>query len=308
MDNITNLLQAAIAPQTKRTYSRAFHLLNHFVRDTFHVENNLPTSIDVLMFFIAHMHHKHMAASTICTYTTGIGYVNQLAGHYNPAQSFLIKKLLAAVKRGSRSPDTRLPITPSILAKLVESLSFTTPCHYNRIMFKAMYLLACHAFLRVGEMTYNNSESNVLQLRDVQFFQTRLIHPSRLQLTFRSFKANYNIRPIVLSLEARESYSDVCPVRSLYQFIELRGPQPGPLFCFPGIQYVSYSFFRETLSNSLSRSGLSPSRYKSHSFRVGAASTAATLGISDEQIQHMGRWKSLAFKSYIRLPTMYNAT
>ena len=165
MGNITKVLQAAIAPQTKRTYSRAFHLLNHFVRDTFHVENNLPTSIDVLMFFIAHMHRQHMAASTICTYTTGIGYVNQFAGHYNPAQSFVIKKLLAAVKRGSGSPDTRLPITPSILAKLVESLSFTTTCHYNRIMFKAMYLLAFHAFLRVGEMTYNKSETNVLQLR-----------------------------------------------------------------------------------------------------------------------------------------------
>ena len=142
----------------------------------------------------------------------------------------------------------------------------------------------------------------------MQFFQTRQAHPSRLHITFRSFKGHYNIRPIVLSLQARESHVNVCPVRSLYQFIERSCSQPGTLFCFPDNHFVPYEYFRGCLSNSLYWAGLPATHYKSHRFRIGAASTVANLGIPDETIQHIGRWKSQAFKNYIRLPTMYNVT
>ena len=37
--------------------------------------------------------------------------------------------------------------------------------------------------------------------------------------------------------------------------------------------------------------------------KIGAASLAAEKGLSDAQIRHLGRWKSDAFKLYIRQPT-----
>ena len=45
-------------------------------------------------------------------------------------------------------------------------------------------------------------------------------------------------------------------------------------------------------------------RYKGHSFRIGAASPAAECGYSETQIRLLGRWKSDAFKKYIRLPSL----
>ena len=45
---------------------------------------------------------------------------------------------------------------------------------------------------------------------------------------------------------------------------------------------------------------LDTSRYKGRSFRIGAASLAAGKGFSDAQIRTLGRWKSDAFKLYIR--------
>ena len=46
------------------------------------------------------------------------------------------------------------------------------------------------------------------------------------------------------------------------------------------------------------------SQYKCHYFRIGASATAATRGFTDAQIQTMGRWRSAAFRRYIRIPTL----
>ncbi|KAI7809213.1 putative tyrosine recombinase [Triplophysa rosa] len=46
-------------------------------------------------------------------------------------------------------------------------------------------------------------------------------------------------------------------------------------------------------------SGIPADHFSSHSFRIGAATTAAQKGLSQSQIQALGRWTSEAFKSYI---------
>ena len=43
------------------------------------------------------------------------------------------------------------------------------------------------------------------------------------------------------------------------------------------------------------------SLFQAHRFCIGAASTAAKKGLPDSQIQHLGCWKSDAFKRDIRL-------
>ena len=49
--------------------------------------------------------------------------------------------------------DSRLPITPTILTKLVQALPFTTESHFTKSILHAMFVLAFCVFLRVGEIT-----------------------------------------------------------------------------------------------------------------------------------------------------------
>ncbi len=56
------------------------------------------------------------------------------------------------------------------------------------------------------------------------------------------------------------------------------------------------------LSWHLSLAGVDAARYTGHSFRIGAATTAAANGVNDATIQILGRWKSDCYTRYIRTP------
>ena len=43
-------------------------------------------------------------------------------------------------------------------------------------------------------------------------------------------------------------------------------------------------------------------KYSGHSFRIGAATTAAAVGVEDSMIKTLGRWKSAAYLAYVRIP------
>jgi hypothetical protein len=46
--------------------------------------------------------------------------------------------------------------------------------------------------------------------------------------------------------------------------------------------------------------GLDSTLYSTHSFRSGAATAAAAAGLSDAEVQRLGRWRSSVFARYVR--------
>ena len=82
----------------------------------------------------------------------------------------------------------------------------------------------------------------------------------------------------------------------------LRGSAPGPFFQFGDGWYLTYDRVVSNVHSALQRAGIDHSRYSGHSFRIGAATTAALCGLPDSFIKTLGQWESVAYTVYIRTP------
>jgi len=58
--------------------------------------------------------------------------------------------------------------------------------------------------------------------------------------------------------------------------------------------------FVNNLKLAITQAGMNAEGFSGHSFRSGAATTAATRGLPDSQIKQLGRWKSAAYLRYIK--------
>ena len=84
-------------------------------------------------------------------------------------------------------------------------------------------------------------------------------------------------------------------------YLPLHGQSPGPLFLLSNGQPLSCPLLTHWLKDVFATAGIQGS-FSSHSFRIGAATVAAQMGVPDHLIQAMGPWNSDAYKLYIRTP------
>jgi hypothetical protein len=91
-----------------------------------------------------------------------------------------------------------------------------------------------------------------------------------------------------------------CPVEAFAKYSKLRGNSQGPAFISVDGQAITRSQWVRSLHNFLSLVGLGKSKYNTHSFRIGKATDMATHGASISNIALVGRWKSDAYKKYIK--------
>ena len=99
-----------------------------------------------------------------------------------------------------------------------------------------------------------------------------------------------------------KTHSVLCPVAALLNYLVVRGSTPGPLFIFSDGRYLTRERLVTALRAVLTQAGVDAVKYCSHSFRIGAATTAAAEGIEDSIIKTLGRWRSLAYLEYVQIP------
>ncbi|XP_048584136.1 uncharacterized protein LOC116617925 isoform X2 [Nematostella vectensis] len=304
---VETLMASSLQQSSIPTYRRAWRLFNQFLSATFqNCAVQLPISPSMVALFIAYLFDHHYAPSTVHTYVSALGYSHRLSNLPDPTKVFYVIQILKGYSKIGFKLDTRLPITLPILQRLVTAAPVICSTKFESCLFQSMCCFAFYAFLRVGEMTQSSQTQNTGSLLTI--FQLSQLKAETgvvkaLKLTFHNFKHSYNQRPFSLIIQRQNS---PCPVNLLLQYLVLRGTHAGPLFLDSFGNAVTRDKFTNLLSLAIRHSGLNPSFYKGHSFRIGVASHAAAQGLSDAQIRIMGRWKSNAFQKYIRVNSLVN--
>ncbi len=199
------------------------------------------------------------------------------------------------------SPRARLPIGPEILRKL--KVVWQNGSHNpDRIMLWVAVCLGFFGFLRAGEMTVPCEKSfdpeAHLTREDIAVDDPR--RPEVIRVVIKQSKTDPFRKGI--SLYIGRTCTDLCPVAALLGYLVERGHRPGPLFLFKDGRYLTRQRLVVAVREALSIAGLDQSQYCGHSFRIGAATTAAKRGLEDSVIKTLGRWRSLAYLDYVRIP------
>ena len=257
----------------------------------------LPVSVHMILLFIAHLFALGLAPSSIVSTVSAVSYFHKVNGFPDPSNAFLVTKLLAGARNVGAVPDVRLPVTLHILSRLVVAMPTVFSSHYKCLMLRAMMVLAFKAYLRVGEMVPRSRcmVRGCLSLGDV------LLSGDLIAISFRRFKHSAQQGPLSLQVTGEGiPGTELYPARILREFLSVRGVVPAPLFAYPdGLPMLRFEF-DASLKQLLRFCGYDTNAFKGHSFRIGAATAAASRGDSDAQIRAAGRWTSDALKKYIR--------
>ena len=236
-------------------------------------------------------------------HTTTINFFFRLIdGHPSPAISHPhITMLLRGLQRSEvQVPPSRHPLTADLLLRCLLTLraGYLTP--YIASTLESMFLLAFFGFLRCSELTSSSSRYDPS------------IHPSLADIVFHSSESfTFKLKHSKTDQLGRSSTihlfrldSPLSPYEPIHRYIttrrSLNATPHDPLFITETGSIATRFWFHHHLRQILSLTGLPPQLYSGHSFRIGAASTAASQGLSDHLIRILGRWSSHAYHSYIR--------
>lgn len=296
------ILQNALRASTWSNYRRSWTEFANFC-SIMRASPYLPT-VDLISYFMTHLFFaRGLAPATISSTLSALSYVFSRSGIPDVTQAPVIRgTMVSGIKNISQCPDVRLPFTEDIL-RLILAFFSNDPSYgvFDRALLKAMVTLGFYACLRPGEMTFTKrgAEDNILKLADVAFSSSGTNGPPHeLVITFGHFKHAQSKKAICLrALPAKDR--DICPLVRVIEFLAIRGNSPGYLFEKNG-RAVHRDFFAKNLKRAVSQSGLNPARYTPHSLRIGGTTALAGRGASDAQIRAAGRWRSDAWKKYIR--------
>ena len=267
----------------------------------------LPASEETLCKFVSYVARQGLKHRTIKTYLSAIRFLHIRSGYRDPFLSHMprlgytvkgIKRVEAEKGGGQR---TRLPMTPPLLRRLKNVWEKLSVSHDTRMLWAAC-CTAFFGFLRAGEMTVPDDgayDSSVhLSFNDLAIDDSSA--PSFVRVRIKQSKTDPFRRGVNLYLG--RTHTDLCPVTAILSYLVVRGAGPGPLFIFADGRPLTRTRFVTRVKDALAAAGFNAGSYNGHSFRIGAATTAAARGIEDSVIKTLGRWESTAYLQYVRIP------
>lgn len=266
-----------------------------------HGTSALPSSKPTLAHFAAHLSLKGLSPSTINSYLAAVRTRHRQVGLPDPGHR---NHILSLAKRGAArahhpTQRPREPITLPILHRMLRVLkSCRGISRPNQTMLRAAFCLAFHGFLRVSEYTIPTARA--FDSRRHATHEDIEWHKRWFTFTLKVSKTDQLGRGTRIHLQRTRRLT--CPHTAMKRYRHQRhgAPPASPLFTFRDGTPLTPPSCRHHLRKLLAHAGYRPERFNTHSFRIGAATSAAAAGATSREIKRRGRWRSRAVKAYIR--------
>jgi hypothetical protein len=256
----------------------------------------LPTTRlrKTLILFITKLSDT-LKASSIKVYLSGIRSLHIKNGFTNPLTNCLrLEQILRGIKR-VQGLEQRLccPITVTILRRIHTLIN----CHsYHDSMLWAACCVGFLGFLHSGKFTTNETYDSQIHLSLSDISVDQRSNPTVILLHIKASKTDQFRAGHVLRIGI--SNTPICAVQAVMHYLHFRGGNPGPLFIHESGKPLTRDNLIAWLRDAMAHLGIK-GNYSGHSFRIGAATTTASVGIPDHLIKTMGRWLSDAYEMYI---------
>ena len=297
-------MASSLAVSSQKTYSSGEKRFIDFCYKL-HLNPNhiLPTNENMLVYFATYM-ARSVRAGTIKVYLSAIRYMHIVNGHNLDLKSFLrLQYILKGIKRSQGSSKfTRLPITLTHLTLfqlLLSNASFDNQSSDN-IMLWAALTLAFFGFLRVSEFTCTERFNPNIHItpKDITFLPSKH-NPMYIQIHLKVSKTDPFRSGVTLSIGRTGSH--ICPVTAMTRYISILPLNlSGPLFRTESGKPLTRKVFTSLTRDLLKTMGVNSKHYASHSFRIGAATSAGVANMPPWLIKTLGRWTSDCYERYIK--------
>ena len=290
-------MKASTAPNTIKAYNTGLHSFESF-RVSQNRNLSWPPSMQEIVLFVAQLSLRHCSFRTAELYVAAISFKCKTMGVTDTTKHFIVGKALEGLKRTAKQKRARLPITLDILNGILTTLSAVCRNTYECALFSAAFNLAFFGFFRVGELTAVKKGSRevdkIVGIQDISWAEGG----KSLSVRIRFSKVDQVGKGSSVQL-AKTGHPLVCPVLATSRFLAIRPKFQGPLLCHNDGSPLTRYQFSAILRRAVGIFNPELTAYTSHSFRLGAASSAAKWGWSVEQIKQSGRWASNTYRLYV---------
>ena len=291
------MLNTSVSDNTIDAYNTGLNSFNSF-RSLYELQELWPPTIEQIVMFVSWLSLQGLAHSTARLYVKAVGFQCKMKIVSDVTRHYVIEKALEGFKRSSsgKARKSRLPITPQLLQRILSVIPVVCSNSYESYLFSAAYCLAFAAFLRVSELAVSSTKyvSNVLLNSDVEVNEK----DGTAKITIRFSKTDQAGVGSVLIIN--RTGTELCAVSRLVEFVKRRPPIVGPFFCHLNGKPLTQYQFTAILKKCVCSFQPDYGKFTSHSFRIGAATAAAMAGYSVETIKQAGRWRSDAYRRYLK--------
>ena len=292
----------ALAHNTRKTYSSGVRQFYAFC-SSMNIIPKLPVDEDTLINFSVLM-ARSVQHSTIKNYLSAVKHYHSTHGYELPlADCLRLQLVLRGIKRSQGIHcKIRRPITLQLLNLFYHLLNINSTTNKDALMVRAAMTLAFFGFLRIGELTCNSSfdPRYHLTIRDLTFMPQH--SPKYLLVRLKVSKTDpfRQGQTIVIG----RTHSNLCPISAMLAYLDIRNPlsDTGPLFTYESGSFLTRDKLTKETRLLISKGGLASNEFAGHSFRIGAATTAASANLPPWLIKVLGRWSSDCFERYIKTP------